>query len=42
VDNVKEARDEQGKAKKQFATALDEFKSVVNYKEGDLERCTRS
>jgi len=37
VDNVKEARDSQEQAKKQFATALDEFKSVVNYKEGDLD-----
>jgi hypothetical protein len=37
VDNVEEARDEQVKAKKQFASALDEFKSVVNYKEGDLD-----
>jgi hypothetical protein len=38
VDNVEEARDEQVKAKKQFASALDEFKSVVNYKEGDLDK----
>ena len=38
VDNVKEARQEQVEAKKQFASALEEFKSVVNYKEGDLDK----
>ena len=38
VDNVKEAREEQVEAKKQFASALEEFKSVVNYKEGDLDK----
>ena len=37
VDNVKAARQEQIDAKKQFATALDQFKSVVNYQGGDLE-----
>jgi hypothetical protein len=37
VDNVKDARDEQAQAKKQFASALEEFKSVVNYKEGNLD-----
>src|SRR5688500_103816 len=37
VDNVKEARQEQVDAKKQFASALDEFKSVVNFQGGDLE-----
>jgi Protein of unknown function (DUF2959) len=37
VDNVEEARDEQVKAKKQFASALEEFKSVVNYQGGDLD-----
>src|SRR4051794_31877396 len=37
VDDVKSARDEQAKAKQQFASALEQFKSVVNYKGGDLE-----
>jgi len=37
VDNVKDARDEQAKAKQQFASALDQFKSVVNFNGGDLE-----
>jgi hypothetical protein len=37
VDNVKAAAAEQGEAKKQFATALEEFKSVVNYDGGNLE-----
>ena len=37
VDNVKAARQEQVQAKKQFATALDQFRSVVNFKGGDLE-----
>jgi hypothetical protein len=37
VDNVKAARDEQTAAKKQFATALEQFKSVVNFSGGDLE-----
>ena len=37
VDNVKEARQEQEKAKQQFASALEEFKSVVNFQGGDLE-----
>ena len=37
VDNVKEARQEQVDAKKQFASALDQFKSVVNFQGGDLE-----
>jgi hypothetical protein len=37
VDNVKDARQEQIDAKKQFATALDQFKSVVNFQGGDLE-----
>ena len=37
VDNVKAARAEQVEAKKQFATALEQFKSVVNFKGGDLE-----
>ncbi|HEV2295131.1 MAG TPA: DUF2959 domain-containing protein [Tepidisphaeraceae bacterium] len=38
VDNVKEARQEQVEAKQQFASALEEFKSVVNFKGGDLEK----
>jgi hypothetical protein len=37
VDNVKDARNEQAKAKDQFASALDQFKSVVNFQGGDLE-----
>jgi ElaB/YqjD/DUF883 family membrane-anchored ribosome-binding protein len=37
VDNVKSARDEQQQAKQQFASALDQFKSVVDFKGGDLE-----
>ena len=38
VDNVKAAREEQVDAKKQFATALEQFKSVVNFQGGDLEK----
>ena len=37
VDRVKDARDAQQDAKKQFANALEQFKSVVNVKGGDLE-----
>ena len=37
VDRVKEARDAQQDAKKQFASALEQFKSVVNDKGGDLQ-----
>ncbi len=37
VNRVQYARDEQEAAKKQFATALEEFKSVVNFNGGDLE-----
>lgn len=37
VDNVKAARQEQVEAKKEFANALEQFKSVVNFKGGDLE-----
>ncbi len=36
-DRVKEARDAQGEAKQQFLTAMEQFKSVVNFKGGDLE-----
>ena len=38
VDNVKEARQEQVEAKQQFANALEQFKSVVNFQGGDLEK----
>lgn len=37
VDNVKAAREEQVQAKQQFASALDQFKSVVNFQGGNLE-----
>ncbi len=37
VDYVKAAREEQVKAKQQFSSALEEFKSVVNFQGGDLE-----
>src|SRR5688500_19066792 len=37
VDNVKEARDEQAQAKQEFANALEQCKSVVNFQGGDLE-----
>ena len=37
VDNVKAARKEQVEAKKEFANALEQFKSVVNFKGGNLE-----
>ena len=37
VDNVKAARKEQVEAKQQFASALDQFKSVVNFQGGNLE-----
>lgn len=37
IDRVKEARNTQDEAKKQFLTALDQFKSVINFKGGDLE-----
>ena len=35
VDNVKSARDEQQQAKQQFASALEQFRAVVNVKGGD-------
>jgi hypothetical protein len=38
VDNVKEARQEQVEAKQQFASALEQFKSVVNFDGKDLEK----
>jgi hypothetical protein len=37
VDNVKAARAEQVDAKKQFASALDQFKSIANFQGGNLE-----
>jgi len=37
VDNVKKARDEQTEAKKQFVTALEEFKSITKFNGGELE-----
>jgi hypothetical protein len=37
VDNVKDAREAQVEAKQQFASALEQFKSVVNFSGGDLE-----
>jgi hypothetical protein len=38
VDRVKEARDTQNDAKQQFLTAMEQFKSVVNFQGGDLEK----
>lgn len=38
MDRVTEARKTQGEAKKQFLTAMEQFKSVVNFKGGDLEK----
>ncbi len=38
MDRVKAARDTQNKAKQQFLTAMEQFRSVVNFKGGDLER----
>lgn len=37
VDYVVAARDEQGEAKEQFTSALEQFKSIVNFQGGDLE-----
>ncbi len=37
VDRVEEARDSQLEAKREFASALERFASVVNYDGGDLE-----
>ena len=37
VDRVEKARDSQLEAKKEFASALERFASVVNYDGGDLE-----
>lgn len=38
VSEVKDARNAQQQAKDQFATTLDEFKSITGYTGGDLER----
>jgi len=38
VDRVKAARDTQNEAKQQFLTALEQFKGVVNFQGGDLEK----
>lgn len=38
VDRVKDARDSQDEAKQQFQTALEQFRSVVNFQGGDLEK----
>lgn len=38
MDRVKAARDTQDEAKKQFLSAMDQFKNVINFKGGDLER----
>jgi hypothetical protein len=37
VDRVKDARDEQEGAKKQFQTTLQRFKEITNFQGGDLE-----
>jgi hypothetical protein len=38
VDNVKKAAKAQEEAKQQFTSALEQFKTVVNYDGGDLEK----
>lgn len=38
VDRVTEARDSQNEAKEQFLSAMDQFKSVVDFHGGDLEK----
>lgn len=38
VDRVKDARDSQNEAKQQFVSAMEQFKSVVNFSGGDLEK----
>jgi len=38
VDNVRKAKDEQIEAKQQFTSALEQFKSVVNFSGGDMEK----
>ncbi|MBM4023853.1 MAG: DUF2959 domain-containing protein [Planctomycetes bacterium] len=41
VSRVQDARDAQQEAVKQFASALEQFRTVVNFQEGDLERIYR-
>ena len=38
ADNVKAAKDEQVEAKEQFQTALEQFKALVNFDGGNLEK----
>ena len=38
VDRVEEARDAQGDASEQFASALEQFRSTVHFDGGDLEK----
>ena len=38
MDRVKEARDTQNEAKEQFLSAMDQFKSVITFTGGDLEK----
>ena len=38
VDRVKAARDTQNETKEQFLTAMEQFKSVVHFQGGDLEK----
>ncbi|MEA1923058.1 MAG: DUF2959 domain-containing protein [Pseudomonadota bacterium] len=38
MDRVKAARDTQNNAKQQFLTAMEQFRSVVNFEGGDLEK----
>jgi len=38
VDCVKAARDTQNEAKQQFLTAMEQFKNVINFQGGDLEK----
>lgn len=38
MDRVKAARDTQNKAKQQFLTAMEQFRGVVNFEGGDLEK----
>ena len=38
VERVKAARDTQNEAKEQFLTAMEQFKRVVNFQGGDLEK----
>lgn len=38
IDRVKKARDTQDEAKKQFLTAMEQFRSVVDFRGGNLEK----